>query len=287
MSIPPIGVIGGSGLYELEGLTDREEIAMKTPFGDPSDSLIKGKFAGREVIFLPRHARGHRLLPTEIPHRANLWALRSLGVRFIICVTAVGSLKEEYAPGHVLIPDQYYDRTSSRKEQTFFGNGIAAHVSPAEPYSKNLSEILAQATEKSELTVHRGGTYVNMDGPSFSTRAESLAHKAQGFDLIGMTNVTEAKLAREAEIALASLCMVTDYDAWRPEEDAVNTQSVFETLMKNAANAKAILAKALPEIPEEANWPEHSSLAMAFATPKKAWPTKIITRLEPLLKPYL
>lgn len=287
MTIPPIGVIGGSGLYELEGLTDREQITLKTPFGDPSDTLMKGKLAGREIIFLPRHARGHRLLPTEIPHRANIWALRSLGVRYIICVTAVGSLKEEYAPGHVLIPDQYYDRTSNRREQTFFGNGIVAHVSPADPYSGALSEILAKATEKTDLTVHRGGTYVNMDGPSFSSRAESLAHKAQGFDLIGMTNVAEAKLAREAEIALATLCMVTDYDAWRPHEDAVNTKSVLEVLLQNAANAKVILGHALPEIPKDTSWPEHKSLATAFATPKEMWPSKIKTKLAPILGPYL
>ncbi len=282
-----IGVIGGSGLYQLEGLTNLEELTLETPFGKPSDSLMKGELAGREVIFLPRHARGHRLLPTEINHRANIWALRSLGVRYIICVTAVGSLKEEYAPGHILVPDQYYDRTSRREQHTFFGNGIVAHVSPAEPYSENLRQILIDNTAASNFTVHRQGTYVNMDGPAFSSRAESLANRQLGFDLIGMTNVPEAKLAREAEIALATLAMVTDYDCWKPHEEAVNTASVLEVLLSNAENAKTILTKAIPQIPTQAEWPEHSSLATAFATPQDLWPSDTISNLKPLLQPYL
>ena len=282
-----IGVIGGSGLYQLEGLTDLEEINVETPFGSPSDALMKGSLAGREVIFLPRHARGHRLLPTEINHRANIWALRSLGVRFIICVTAVGSLKEEYAPGHVLIPDQYYDRTSRREHHTFFGDGIVAHVSPADPYSENLRQILTKSTGEVGIPVHPKGTYVNMDGPAFSSRAESLAHRQLGFDLIGMTNVPEAKLARESEIALATLAMVTDYDCWKPHEEAVNTASVLEVLLSNAENAKTILIKAIPQIPQEANWPEHESLKTAFATPQDLWPTETIQKLAPIIQPYL
>lgn len=287
MSDSLIGVIGGSGLYQLEGLTNLEEIALETPFGPPSDVLMKGQLAGRDVVFLPRHARGHRLLPTEINHRANIWALRSLGVRFIICVTAVGSLKEDYAPGHVLIPDQYFDRTSRREHHTFFGDGIVAHVSPADPYSDGLRKILAQTSQEHGLTVHEGGTYVNMDGPAFSTRAESNANRQLGFDIIGMTNVPEAKLAREAEIALATLAMITDYDCWKPHEEAVNTASVLEVLLSNADNAKQILAKAIPQIPLTANWPEHSSLATSFATPKDLWPTQTITKLKPLIAPYL
>ena len=282
-----IGVIGGSGLYQLEGLENLEELSVETPFGPPSDVLMKGQLAGREVVFLPRHARGHRLLPTEINHRANIWALRSLGVRFIVCVTAVGSLKEEYAPGHVLIPDQYFDRTSRREHHTFFGNGIVAHVSPADPYSENLRQILIKSTAATGTTVHKKGTYVNMDGPAFSSRAESLANRQLGFDLIGMTNIPEAKLARESEIALATLAMVTDYDCWRPHEEAVNTASVLEVLLSNAENAKSILSKALPLIPKEATWPEHSSLATAFATPQDLWPAETVTRLQPILQPYL
>ena len=282
-----IGVIGGSGLYQLEGLENLEELTLDTPFGSPSDVLMKGTLAGREVVFLPRHARGHRLLPTEINHRANIWALRSLGVRFIICVTAVGSLKEDYIPGHVVIPDQYYDRTSRREHHTFFGNGIVAHVSPADPYSENLRQILVDSTAATGLTVHDGGTYVNMDGPAFSTRAESNANRHLGFDLIGMTNVPEAKLAREAEISLATLAMVTDYDCWKPHEEAVNTASVLEVLLSNAENAKTILTHAIPKIPTEATWPEHSSLATALATPPDLWPAETIENLKPLLAPYL
>ena len=282
-----IGVIGGSGLYQLEGLENLQELTIETPYGPPSDVLMKGNLAGREVVFLPRHARGHRLLPTEINHRANIWALRSLGVRFIICVTAVGSLKEEYVPGHVVIPDQYFDRTSRREHHTFFGNGIVAHVSPADPYSEGLRQILIKSTAATGITVHQKGTYVNMDGPAFSSRAESNANRHLGFDLIGMTNVPEAKLAREAEIALATLAMVTDYDCWKPHEEAVNTASVLEVLLSNAENAKDILAHAIPQIPTEATWPEHSSLASALATPREIWPEETITHLKPILSPYL
>lgn len=282
-----IGIIGGSGLYQIEGLENIEELTIATPYGSPSDVLMKGTLANREVVFLPRHARGHRLLPTEINHRANIWALRSLGVRFIICVTAVGSLKEDYAPGHVLVPDQYYDRTSKREHHTFFGNGIAAHVSPADPYSENLRQILINSTAATGITVHKQGTYVNMDGPAFSSRAESLENCRRGFDLIGMTNVPEAKLAREAEIALATLCMVTDYDCWKPHEEAVNTTSVLEVLLSNAENAKAIVAHAISKIPLETTWPEHSSLATSIATPKDLWPAETTANLEPILKPYL
>jgi 5'-methylthioadenosine phosphorylase len=282
-----IGVIGGSGLYQLEGLADLKELTIETPYGPPSDALMRGTLAGREVVFLPRHARGHRLLPTEINHRANIWALRSLGVRFIICVTAVGSLQEKYAPGHVLVPDQYYDRTSNRANHTFFGHGLVAHVSPADPYSESLRQILIDSTAATGLPIHQSGTYVNMDGPAFSSRAESLANRQLGFDLIGMTNVPEAKLAREAEIALASLCMITDYDCWKPHEEAVNTASVLEVLLSNAENAKKILAHAIPKIPTEATWPEHRSLATAIATPRDLWPPDTITKLTPLLQPYL
>ncbi len=282
-----IGVIGGSGLYELESLTNLEEIIVKTPFGDPSDALVKGTLAGRDVVFLPRHGKGHRLLPTEINHRANIWALRSLGVRFAICVTAVGSLQEAYAPGDIVIPDQYFDRTSQRADHTFFGNGIVGHVSPADPYSQSLRQTLIETIQETQINVHDGGTYVNMDGPAFSSRAESLTNHKLGFDVIGMTNIPEAKLAREAEIALATMCMVTDYDAWRPHEDAVDTASVLEVLMANTQKAKLILEKAIPKVSSEANWPEHQSLASSIATPKEIWPTETVEKLKPILSPYL
>lgn len=282
-----IGVIGGSGLYQLENLTDLEEITVDTPFGPPSDVLVKGQLAGRRVVFLPRHGRGHRLLPAEINHRANIWALRSLGVRYIICVTAVGSLQEQYAPGHVVLPDQYVDQTSRKEFSTFFGSGIVAHVSPADPYSEGLRSILAESITANQLTVHHKGTYVNMDGPAFSSRAESHLNRQLGLDVIGMTNVPEVKLAREAEIALATLAMVTDYDCWKPHEDAVTTKSVLQHLLDNAENAKKILAHAIPQIPTTATWPEHSSLSHSIATQRDIWPSATIDKLRPILAPYL
>lgn len=283
----PIGVIGGSGLYDLAELTELEEISVETPFGSPSDALMKGKLGGRSVIFLPRHGRGHRILPTEINHRANIWALRSLGVRFIICVTAVGSLKEEYAPGHAVIPDQFADRTCQRPHSTFFGNGIVAHVSAADPYSAGLRDILAQHAENIGLTVHPKGTYVNMDGPAFSSRAESEINRQLGLDVVGMTNVPEAKLALEAGIALATLAMVTDYDCWKPHEDAVTTKSVLQHLLDNAENAKKILAKVIPDIPKTADWPEHQLLGHSLATPRELWPEETIEKLHPILHEFL
>ncbi len=284
MHTPPlIGVIGGSGLYELEHLTDLEEIEVKTPYGAPSDTLMKGSLNGRAVVFLPRHGRGHRLLPTEINHRANIWALRSLNVRFVICVTAVGSLREDYAPGHVVIPDQYADRTCQRPQSTFFGHGIVAHVSPADPYSPHLRTLLEKHSKEAGLVTHSQGTYVNMDGPAFSSRAESQINRQLGLDIVGMTNVPEVKLALEAEMALATLAMVTDYDCWKAEEDAVTTKSVLQHLLDNAENAKKILTQVIPNIPLTADWPEHSTLAKSLATPREFWPEETIEKLRPIL----
>ncbi|MDQ6808341.1 MAG: MTAP family purine nucleoside phosphorylase, partial [Verrucomicrobiota bacterium] len=215
---PAIGIIGGSGLYQMEGVENPSERQVETPFGSPSDALLGGTMHGRKVYFLPRHGRGHRLLPHELNHRANIYALRSLNVRWIICVTAVGSLQERCAPRDVLLPSQFYDRTSQRADHTFFGEGIAAHVSFAEPISAGLRAILADAADEVGVKAHNGGTYVNMDGPAFSTRAESELNRRHGFDVIGMTNLPEAKLAREAEIALATLAMITDYDCWKVDE---------------------------------------------------------------------
>jgi 5'-methylthioadenosine phosphorylase len=280
---PAIGIIGGSGLYQMEGVENPAEQRVETPFGDPSDAVIGGHMHGRQIYFLPRHGRGHRLLPHELNHRANIYALRSLNVRWIICVTAVGSLQEQYAPRDVLLPSQFVDRTSQRADHTFFGKGIAAHVGFADPISTSLRNILAESARAIGVTVHNGGTYVNMDGPAFSTRAESELNRRHGFDVIGMTNVAEAKLAREAEIALATIAMITDYDCWKVEEEPVSAQTVFEHLIANAETAKKILVEAIPRIPAEPNWPEHRALDTALVTERKLWPAATRRNLEAIL----
>ncbi|MBT8045275.1 MAG: S-methyl-5'-thioadenosine phosphorylase [Verrucomicrobiae bacterium] len=282
-----IGIIGGSGLYAMEGFSQTEEKHIETPFGDPSDALVGGTIAGRQVWFLPRHSRGHKLLPHEINHRANIWAMRSLGVRWLICVTAVGSLKEQYAPRHIVLPDQYFDRTSRREHHTFFGNGIVAHVGFGDPVSAALRSILHEKSEQLGCAVHDGGTYVNMDGPAFSTRAESEVNRTLGFDIVGMTNLPEAKLAREAEIALATLCMVTDYDCWHEDEENVSVQTVIDNLNANAANAQKIVAAAVAAIPGEPDWPEHDALAPALMTPRDLWPAETVANLKPILQKYI
>ena len=284
---PAIGVIGGSGLYQMEELRDPTEHKIDTPFGPPSDALIGGQVSGRQVYFLPRHGRGHRLLPHELNHRANIYALRSLNVRWIVAVTAVGSLQEKYAPRDVLLPSQFYDRTSLRSVHTFFGEGIAAHVSFAEPISTKLRTLLAESARELGITVHNGGTYVNMDGPAFSTRAESELNRRHGFDVIGMTNLPEAKLAREAEIALATMAMITDYDCWKVDEEPVSAQTVFGHLTANAETAKKILGEVIPRIPPQPNWPEHSALDAALTTDRKLWPAETATRLKPILERFL
>ena len=283
---PAIGVIGGSGLYQMEGLRDATEHKIDTPFGAPSDALIGGTLGQRQVYFLPRHGRGHRLLPHELNHRANIYALRSLDVRWIICVTAVGSLREKYAPRDILLPSQFYDRTSRRAEHTFFGEGIAAHISFAEPISTNLRNLIAESARSLGLTIHNGGTYVNMDGPAFSTRAESELNRRNGFDVIGMTNLPEAKLAREAEIALATMAMITDYDCWKVEEEPVTAQTVFGHLVANAETAKKLLLDLIPRIPTEPDWPEHSALDSALITHRKLWPAATIKKLGPILSRF-
>lgn len=280
---PSIGIIGGSGLYDLEGFEQREEITVETPFGPPSDKLVTGLYAGRRVYFLPRHGKGHRILPTELNHRANIWALRSLNVRWIIAVTAVGSLREEYHPRDVLLPDQFFDRTSRREHHTFFGRGIVGHVAFADPISTALRALLAEEAQASGARVHNGGTYVNMDGPAFSTRAESNANRQLGFDVIGMTNLPEAKLAREAEIALATMAMITDYDCWKTDEEHVTVDAVMAHVAANVALAKAVIARVIPRIPQEATWPEHSSLDGAIMTDRKMWPSETVESLRPIL----
>jgi len=284
---PAIGIIGGSGLYQMEELRDATERKIDTPFGLPSDALIGGKISGRQVYFLPRHGRGHRILPHELNHRANIYALRSLNVRWIIAVTAVGSLQEKYAPRDILLPSQFYDRTSLRAVHTFFGDGIAAHISFADPISANLRNLLAESADRCDVTVHNGGTYVNMDGPAFSTRAESELNRRNAFDVIGMTNLPEAKLAREAEIALATMAMITDYDCWKVEEEPVSAQTVFGHLTANAQAAKKVLIDVIPRVPAEPNWPEHRALDSALVTDRKLWPAATVERLRPILGRFL
>ena len=283
---PAIGIIGGSGLYQMEGLEDPVELSIETPFGPPSDRIVGGKLAGRQVYFLPRHGRGHRILPHELNHRANIYALRSLGVRFIICVTAVGSLQPQYEPRHIVLPSQFFDRMSGRDRHTFFGSGIVAHVSFADPISANLRNLLAETSRELEYTIHNGGTYVAMDGPAFSTRAESEANRHLGFDVIGMTNLPEAKLAREAEIALATMAMITDYDCWKVEEEPVTAQTVFGHLQANAEVAKKVIANVIQKIPTTANWPEHDSLANALLTDKAYWPEETRKNLAVILERF-
>ncbi|HUF62186.1 MAG TPA: S-methyl-5'-thioadenosine phosphorylase [Verrucomicrobiales bacterium] len=285
-SEPAVGVVGGSGLYDLEGFRESREIRVSTPFGSPSDLIVGGTLEGRPVYFLPRHGRGHRLLPAEINHRANIWALRSLGVRWIYSVTAVGSLQEPLRPRDLVLPDQFFDRTSRRSEHSFFGNGIVAHVAFAEPVSAGLSRLAAAAARESGLTCHEGGVYVNMDGPAFSTRAESEFHRRMGFDVVGMTNVAEAKLSREAEIAFASLAFVTDYDAWREGEEAVTAGMVFEHLRANVSAAREMLRLLLPRTPSEPDWPEHRALDAALVTDRALWPEETVQRLWPLLERF-
>ena len=285
--IPAIGVIGGSGLYQMEELRDTTEHKIDTPFGPPSDVLVGGKLCGRQVYFLPRHGRGHRILPHEINHRANIYALRSLNVRWIVSVGAVGSLQEKYAPRDLVLPSQFYDRTSQRTAHTFFGEGIVAHVGFAEPINANLRNLLAESARSLGYTVHNGGTYVNMDGPAFSTRAESEFNYRNGFDVIGMTNLPEAKLAREAEIAFATMAMITDYDSWKIEEEPVSAAIILSHLLANAETARRVIADVVPRIPDEPNWPEHSALDTALVTDRKLWPKATIKKLGPILARFV
>ena len=282
-----IGIIGGSGLYHIDGFSNQKWLKLNTPFGSPSDSLLTGKLAGREVVFLPRHGRGHRILPSELNHRANIWAMKSLGVGWIVSVSAVGSLQAKYKPCDIVLPDQFIDRTKQSSAHTFFGRGIVGHISFAEPICSELRQILFQTARSLKAKVHNGGTYVNMEGPAFSTRAESLVNHKSGFDVIGMTNLGEAKCAREAEIAYATMAMVTDYDCWKTDEAHVTVEMIIANLMKNSEMAKAIVAKAIPSIPSECKWPCHRALKNALMTDRKLWTKKTVRELGPILKKYL
>ena len=286
MTRTTVGVIGGTGLYDIDQIQGLEEVRVSTPFGDPSDALLCGELDGVKMVFLPRHGRGHTLLPTEVPYRANIWALKSLGVEWIISVSAVGSLREELVPGDVVLVDQFIDLTRFRP-QTFYGEGIVAHVSFGDPISRPLADVLEKtAREVGGGAVHRGGTYVCMEGPEFSTRAESHMYRTLGGSVIGMTNVPESKLAREAEIAYATVALVTDYDSWRAEEEAVHGHEIMETLRKNTAKAKQIVAMAAPRVPQELDPGAADALATALFTPKDLMPADRLEALKPILGRY-
>src|SRR3989449_248172 len=282
-----IGIIGGSGLYNIEGFSKQKWVKVKTPFGSPSDSLLTGELAGREVVFLPRHGRGHRVLPTELNHRANIWAMKKLGVAWIISASAVGSLQAKYRPCDIVLVDQFLDRTKREFEHTFFGRGIVGHIAFADPICEELRQLLLKSARALKARVHDGGTYVNMEGPAFSTRAESTTNHKLGYDVIGMTNLGEAKCAREAEIAYATMAMITDYDCWKVDEAHVTVEMVIENLHKNAAMAKNIVAHVIPQIPLQPSWPCHDTLRNAIMTDKTLWPTKTSQELRPILQKYL
>jgi len=285
-----IGVIGGSGLYKMEALKDVEEVVVETPFGSPSDGLIVGKLDGVPVAFLARHGRNHHLMPSELPFRANIYAMKSLGVRYLISASAVGSLKEAAKPLDIVIPDQFIDRTKGRVS-TFFGDGIVAHIAFGDPICHHLAQTLSEAAESLELpgiTLHRGGTYVCMEGPAFSTKAESNLYRSWGATVIGMTNLPEAKLAREAEIAYATLALVTDYDCWHPDHDSVTVEMVIDNLTKNAQNAQSIIRSTVRRLHQ--NPPvsvAHEALRYAIITPLDRAPEQTKERLQLLLQKYL
>jgi 5'-methylthioadenosine phosphorylase len=288
MSDIRIGVIGGSGLYAMEGLKVREEKRLETPFGDPSDAYVIGELDGRQVAFLPRHGRGHRLTPTELNYRANIFGFKLLGVEQLISVSAVGSMKLEYKPTDILVPDQFFDRTRHRVD-TFFGNGLVAHVSLAKPVCPRLIDPFVEAARAAGATVHRGGTYINMEGPQFSTRAESEVYRKWGMDIIGMTNLTEARLAREAEICYATLAMVTDYDCWHETEEAVSGEAVMEVVRQNARMSQEVVRQIIQRIPDQrpADCLCASALAMSLITERALIPAETKKALQPLIGRYI
>ena len=288
MTTAKIGIIGGSGLYQMPELTQVEEVSVETPFGKPSDSFVVGTLEGQRVAFLARHGRGHRLLPTELPFRANIYAMKLLGVERILSASAVGSLQEQYAPLDVVIPDQFFDRTRARAEEsTFFGEGIVAHVTFAHPICDELAGVLEQSCGAAEVKAHRGGTYLCMEGPAFSTRAESFVYRQWGMDIIGMTNLQEAKLAREAEICYSTLALVTDYDCWHEGHDAVTVEAVIEYLNRNVKNAQSIMREAVRRL---ADAPRGcgcgSALKNAIFTAPDLWPAATTKKLDAVIKKY-
>ena len=286
MSQPRVGVIGGSGLYAVKDLEAIEEVSLTTPFGEPSDAVMIGRWHGVTVAFLPRHGRGHRIMPTHINARANIFALKTLGVEWLISVSAVGSMREDLAPGHIVIPEQFFDRTTARP-CTFFQDGIVAHISFAEPVCAELSAILHAAAIRAGARVHFGGTYLCIEGPQFSTRAESRIYRQWGVDVIGMTNLPEAKLAREAEMSYATLACVTDYDCWHETEEVVSVEAIIKVLQQNTAMAQRIIGGALPHIPLERGSPYRDALKGSIITDPAAIPAHTKRNLAPLIGKYL
>jgi 5'-methylthioadenosine phosphorylase len=282
-----IGIIGGSGLYHMEGLKKVKKVAVTTPFGKPSDKFIVGELEGKEVVFLPRHGLGHRLSPSEINYRANIYGMKKLGIERIISVTACGSLKEEIKPLDFLVVDQFVDRTNHARNMTFFEDGIVAHIMFAHPVCQGLSSLIYGAGKSLGLTMHDKGTYINMEGPAFSTLAESNLYRSWGMDVIGMTNMSEAKLAREAQICYATLAAVTDYDCWHPQQESVSIDMVIQNLGKNIENAKKIISKVIKDLPGERNCACSQALKYAVITSKKFIPEKTKKRLSLLLGKYI
>jgi len=289
-----IGVIGGSGLYDLDGIDNLEPVEVETPFGSPSDVYMHGMIADRDIYFLPRHGKGHSILPSEINHRANIFGMKKLGVECVISISAVGSLREDMRPRDIMLPDQYFDRTKKSLEHTFFGEGLVAHVGFGEPTCPDLRLEIAAAIERvlesedtrRDLRVRREGTYVNMEGPAFSTKAESRTYRKLGFDIIGMTSLPEAKLCREAEICYQAMAMITDYDCWHESEDDVTAEGVFAHLMANSQMAKSVLMEVLPAIPESRGCGCGSALASAIMTQRGA-AEETRRKLAPLVSKYL
>ncbi len=281
-----VGIIGGSGLYAMSGLANTREIRVKTPFGDPSETIAIGTLEGKRVAFLARHGRGHRILPSEINYRANIYAMKLLGVERIISVSAVGSLKEDLRPGEFLVPDQFFDRTKNRAA-TFFGEGMVAHVAFAHPTCGQVSGVLADACVHEAIKVHRRGTYICIEGPQFSTLAEAEVHRQLGFEVIGMTNVTEARLAREAEICYATIAMITDYDCWHPEHESVTASQIIATLSQNAENAQKVLRTAVRELPADRSCKCGSALQHSLVTDLKIVPKETKKRLAAIIGKYI
>ena len=280
-----IGIIGGSGLYEMDALENRSQVRVETPWGDPSDAYITGRIAGRQVAFLARHGRGHRIMPSNLNFRANIFGLKSLGVEYVLSFSAVGSLREELEPIHFVIPDQFFDRTRGRVS-TFFDDGLAAHITFSHPICSVLADVAEAACRASGVRVHRGGTYCCMEGPAFSTLAESELYRSWGLDIIGMTNLQEAKLAREAEMSYCTVAMVTDYDCWHPEHDAVTVDTVIEYLTKNAANAQKVAVEAVKHIPDAPS-PYAKALKNAIITDRSVISTRVREKYELLAGKYL
>ncbi|MCC6344088.1 MAG: S-methyl-5'-thioadenosine phosphorylase [Bryobacterales bacterium] len=281
-----IGIIGGSGLYTMPGFEAHEEAHIETPWGSPSDPYIVGSLAGKQVAFLARHGRGHRISPSELNFRANIYGFKKLGVKYIISLSAVGSLKEEHKPLQFVLPDQFFDRTRGRVS-TFFGEGCVAHISFADPICEDLAAVVLEACKESGVDAKKGGTYLCMEGPAFSTKAESNVYRSWGMDVIGMTNLQEAKLAREAEIGYVTVAMVTDYDCWHPGHDAVTVNDIIANLAKNAENAAAVVRAAVGKIPSAMTCKCHGALSHAIITDRKAIPEATRTKLEPFIGKYL